>query len=77
MQRMSSKHMPITRERMNFLMEGVMFSVKSQKISLMLDQLMMGLMHPLLWWAHFAKVCFTINQSTLLVQQAHIGMKIG
>ena len=76
-QMMSSKHMDISRERMNFLMEGVLFSVKSQKISLMLDHPMMGLMHPHFWWTYFAEVCFTINQSTLLVQQEHIGMKIG
>ena len=31
MQMMSSKHMPISQERMNFLMEGVLFLVKSQK----------------------------------------------
>ena len=55
---MTSKHMPIARERMNFLMEGVLFLVKSQKRYLVLDQPMMGLMHPHLWWAHFAEVCY-------------------
>ena len=74
---MSSKHMDIALERINFLMEGVLFSVTSQKNSLVLDHPMMGLMHPHPWWAHFAEVCFTINQSTLLVQQVQIGMKIG
>ena len=49
MQRMSSKHMLVSQERMTFLMEGVLFSVKSQKRFLVLDQPMMGLMHPHLW----------------------------
>ena len=59
MQMMSYNHMVIARERMTFLMEGVLFSVKSQNKSLVLYHSMMGLMHPHLWWKHFAEICFT------------------
>ena len=76
MQMMSSKNRDIAEERMISLIEGVIFSLKSQKKSLVLDQTMIGLIHPHLWWTHFAEISFTINQSTLLFQPAHIGMKI-
>ena len=77
MQMMSSRHMEIAWERLIFLMEGVLFSMKSKKNSLVLYHPMMGLMHPHLWWTHFAESCFTINYSTHLWQPTHIGMKIG
>ena len=59
-----------------FVMEGVLFSLKSQNKSLVLDQPMIGLIHPCIWQTHFAESCFTIY-STHLWQPTHMMMITG